>query len=224
MQRTAGHVAATVLDRYGTTFAEDAGIELRDEPAPLFQLLVLAELLSARIGAPIAAATAGELWHAGWATPQRMRDASRPRVIAALGRGGYRRYDERTATQLRDMAALVLDRCLRNGRSMAHFQRLLAKANAIPWTLSTSADFRWPTTVGGTPDRLTRLMHRYMDYVQDIAAEQVGVLKTFQEVLHMVAPPSALFRPAILGRVIARAALPGRPKPAPTPRSKAAAT
>jgi endonuclease III len=103
-------VARAVLDRYGTTFAQDAGIALTDEPAPLFQLLVLAQLLSARIGAGIAVATAAELWNAGWTTPQRLRDASRPRVVAALGRGGYRRYDERTATQLREMAGLVLDR------------------------------------------------------------------------------------------------------------------
>jgi 2-polyprenyl-6-methoxyphenol hydroxylase-like FAD-dependent oxidoreductase len=111
------------------------------------------------------------------------------------------------------VGALVLDRCLREGRSMAEFQCRLAKANATPWTLSTSADFRWPTTVGGTPDRLTRLMHRYMDRVQEIAAEHVGVLKTFQEVLQMVAPPAALFRPEILGRVLARAALPGPATP-----------
>ena len=71
---------------------------------------MLAELLSARIGAGIAVATARELRAAGWTTPQRMRDASRPRVVAALGRGGYRRYDERTATQLRELATLVLDR------------------------------------------------------------------------------------------------------------------
>jgi endonuclease III len=103
-------VARAVLDRYGTTFAQDAGISLTDEPAPLFQLLVLAQLLSARIGAGIAVATAAELFAAGWTTPQRMRNASRPRVVAALGRGGYRRYDERTATQLREMAGLVLDR------------------------------------------------------------------------------------------------------------------
>jgi hypothetical protein len=105
-----GEVARAVLDRYGTTFAEDAGIALTDEPEPLFRLLVLAQLLSARIGAGTAVATAAELSGSGWTTPQRMRDASRPRVVAALGRGGYRRYDERTATQLRDMAALVLDR------------------------------------------------------------------------------------------------------------------
>jgi endonuclease III len=99
-----------VLDRYGTTYSDAAGIRLTDEPAPLFQLLVLAELLSARIGADIAVATAGELLASCWTTPQRMRDAPRAGVIHALGRGGYRRYDERTATQLRDAAQLVIDR------------------------------------------------------------------------------------------------------------------
>lgn len=111
--------ARTVLDRYGTTYAADAGIRLTDEPAPLFQLLVLAELLSARIGAGIALATAGELWAGGWTTPQRMRDAPRSGVIRALGRGGYRRYDERTATQLRDAAQRVIDRYGGNLRRLA---------------------------------------------------------------------------------------------------------
>lgn len=107
---SAEKIARAVLDRYGTTYADAAGIRLTDEPAPLFQLLVLAELLSARISADIAVATAGELRANGWTTAQRMREASRPSVIRALGRGGYRRYDERTATQLKDAAQLVIDR------------------------------------------------------------------------------------------------------------------
>jgi hypothetical protein len=110
MDRSAGDLVRRVLDRHGRTFAEDAGIALTDEPAPLFQLLVLAQLLSARIAAGISIAAAREVTAAGWTTPQRLRDAPRARVIAALGRAGYRRYDERTATQLRDMGALVLDR------------------------------------------------------------------------------------------------------------------
>jgi endonuclease III len=110
MDRSTEDIARAVLDRYGTTFSADAGIELEDSPAPLFQLLVLAQLLSARIGAGIAVAAAVELSSAGWTTPAAMRDARRPSVIAALGRAGYRRYDERTATQLREMAELVLDR------------------------------------------------------------------------------------------------------------------
>jgi hypothetical protein len=110
MEHTSDAIVRGTLDRYGTTFSADAGIELDDSPAPLFQLLVLAQLLSARIGAGIAVTAAGELTAAGWTTAQRMRDAPRSRVVAALGRAGYRRYDERTATQLREMAALVLDR------------------------------------------------------------------------------------------------------------------
>ena len=47
---------------------------------------------------------------AGWTTPQRMRDAPRSSVISTLGRSGYRRYDERTATLLKDMAVLVLEK------------------------------------------------------------------------------------------------------------------
>jgi endonuclease III len=101
--------ARAVLDRYGTTYADEAGIRLRDEPAPLFQLLVLAELLSARIDAGIAVAAAVELRKAH-GTPQKMREASWQDRVDALGRGHYRRYDERTATQLGELADLVLDR------------------------------------------------------------------------------------------------------------------
>ena len=38
----------------GTTYAEEAGITLRDKPMPLFQLLVLCMLASKPIGAAIA--------------------------------------------------------------------------------------------------------------------------------------------------------------------------
>ena len=110
MDHSAEEVARRVLDRYGRTYAEEADIRLADEPAPLFQLLVLAQLLSARIGAGVAVAAAVELRTVGWTTPKALRDAKRPAVIAALGRAGYRRYDERTATQLHDMAELVLAR------------------------------------------------------------------------------------------------------------------
>ncbi|SNS57285.1 hypothetical protein SAMN06893096_105133 [Geodermatophilus pulveris] len=110
MSSSAEQTACAVLDRYGTTYAEEAGIRLADTPAPLFQLLVLAELLSARIDAGIAVAAAVELREAGFTTPERMRAAAGQDRVDALGRGHYRRYDERTATQLGDLAGLVLDR------------------------------------------------------------------------------------------------------------------
>jgi endonuclease III len=110
MERASDDVAHAVLDRYGRTYADEAGIRLADRPAPLFQLLVLALLLSARIGASVAVAAARGLFAAGWTTPQRMREAGRSRVVTALGDAGYRRYDERTATRLREMATLVLEK------------------------------------------------------------------------------------------------------------------
>jgi endonuclease III len=110
MNRSPQDVATAVLDRYGRTYAQEAGIRLADQPAPLFQLLVLAQVLSARINAGIAMAAAQGIKAAGWTTAVRMREAPRGRVIAVLGRAGYRRYDERTATQLKDMAALVLEK------------------------------------------------------------------------------------------------------------------
>lgn len=98
-----------LLDRHGTTWAEEAGIALEDKPAPLWQLLVLSLLLSARISSDIAVAAARELFAAGCGTARGMRDASWQHRVDALGRGRYRRYDERTATMLGEAADLVLD-------------------------------------------------------------------------------------------------------------------
>lgn len=100
---------ARLLNRHGTTYAEQAGITLRDKPSPLYRLLVLSLLLSARISADIAVAAAQELSKSGCRTPERMRAATWQQRVDALGRGHYRRYDERTATQLGDGAQLLLD-------------------------------------------------------------------------------------------------------------------
>jgi len=96
-----------LLDRAGRTYAEDAGITVKDTPKPLFQLLVLALLSSTRISADIAVAASKELFEAGWRTPEAMAKAPRADVIAALGRGHYVRYDESTATRLREMGERV---------------------------------------------------------------------------------------------------------------------
>ncbi|TDD71030.1 endonuclease [Jiangella aurantiaca] len=101
---------AELLRRYGQTYAQQAGIKLADKPSPLYRLLVLAVLLSARIDADIAVVAAKELSKAGFRTPRRMADATWQQRVDALGRGHYRRYDERTATMLGDGAELLLDR------------------------------------------------------------------------------------------------------------------
>lgn len=98
-----------LLERHGTTYAEDAGIAMADKPAPLWQLLVLSLLLSARIRSSVAVAAARELFDAGCGTARGMQDASWQQRVNALGRGGYRRYDERTSTQLGGLAHVVLE-------------------------------------------------------------------------------------------------------------------
>ncbi|WBB95946.1 MULTISPECIES: hypothetical protein [unclassified Solwaraspora] len=99
-----------LLDRQGRTFSVEAGIALADRPAPLYQLLVLATLLSARISAGVAVAGARELFAAGYRTPAAMCAAGWQDRVDALGRGHYRRYDERTATMLGDGAELCHQR------------------------------------------------------------------------------------------------------------------
>jgi endonuclease III len=102
-------LARRLLDRAGTTYAEQAGIHLADKPAALYRLLVLAQLLSTRISAEVAVAAARELHAEGLTTAGKMATAERGRVIAALGRARYKRYDEITATRLAESAQCVLD-------------------------------------------------------------------------------------------------------------------
>ncbi|MFG3509778.1 endonuclease [Streptomyces sp. WAC05374] len=110
MARPDGETTVRVLlDEEGRTYAEQAGVHLRDTPQPLYQLLVLAHLLSARIRADTAVAAARALFDAGMRDARHMRDATWQQRVDALGEGGYRRYDERTATQLGKAAELVLD-------------------------------------------------------------------------------------------------------------------
>ena len=109
MKAGARDAVAELLENHGTTYAEAAGIRLTDKPSPLYQLLVLTMLSSTRISADIAVAAARELFHAGWRTPEKMRGATWQQRVDALGRAGYRRYDESTSTKLEEGANHVLD-------------------------------------------------------------------------------------------------------------------
>jgi len=103
-------VVHALLDRAGTGYAAEAGIKLDDKPSPLFELLVLAQLLSTRIGAELAVGAAAELVRSGYRTANRMADADWQELVDALGRAHYRRYDESTATRLGENANAVLHR------------------------------------------------------------------------------------------------------------------
>lgn len=107
--RTEATVAA-LLDRHGRTFASEAGIRLgRNTPAPLFQLLCLSLLISARIGADIALAATRALFEAGWTTADKMATATWEQRTKVLNEAGYARYDESTSRYLASTAERLIE-------------------------------------------------------------------------------------------------------------------
>ena len=108
-----------LLKTAGTTYADEAGIRLKDQPKPLFQLLALAMLASKPIDATIAVQAARELFRAGLRTPQAVLESDRATMISAFGRAHYVRYDESSVTRLVDIAAAVRDDYLGDLRKLA---------------------------------------------------------------------------------------------------------
>lgn len=96
-----------LLRRAGTTYAQEAGIRLRNQPMPLFQLLMLCMLASKPIDSAVAARAARELFKSGLRTPHKVLEADHRTVVDALGRAHYRRYDESSATMLAELAEAV---------------------------------------------------------------------------------------------------------------------
>lgn len=96
-----------LLRRAGSTYAQEAGIRLRNQPMPLFQLLVLCLLSDQPTDTAVAARAARELFRSGLRTPHTILAADRGAVLRALARAHYRRYDESAATALVEIAEAV---------------------------------------------------------------------------------------------------------------------
>ncbi len=135
MTKDQDKTVAVLLERHGRTYAQEAGIMIKDTPAPLYQLLVLCTLLSARISASVAVAAAHELFAAGYRTPRAMSAASWQQRVDALGRGHYRRYDERTATMLGEGAELL------TAKYRGDLRRLHGAADSTPELISALQEF-----------------------------------------------------------------------------------
>lgn len=71
----------------------------------------------------------------------------------------------------------------------------------IPWSMATSEDFRYPAVEGKRPAG-TALLHRYLNRVHFVARTDEEVCRAFFEVANMLKPPTALFAPKILWRVL----------------------
>ncbi|MEV0277378.1 endonuclease [Streptomyces sp. NPDC050610] len=192
-----------LLDEHGRTYAHEAGIRLRNTPQPLYRLLVLSVLLSARIRHSIAVDTARALYEAGLRDPRRMAEASWQERVDALGRGGYRRYDESTATQLGDGAELLRDEYKGDLRRMrdaadgdlAELRRLLRK---VPGLGPVGADIFLREAQGVWPEAAP-----YLDAKALQGARRLGLPDSSKALARLVGEGD----PAVFAAALVRVAL-----------------
>jgi endonuclease III len=139
MADSSKELVGRLLKLAGTTYADEAGIRLKDQPMPVFQLLTLCMLASKPIDATIATKAARELFRSGLRTPQAVLKSDRATMIRAFGRAHYVRYDESSATRLTDIATAVGDEyggdlrklADRGGRDVKATARLLKQFKGI---------------------------------------------------------------------------------------------
>ena len=121
------------------------------------------------------------------------------------------------------LSAQALDECLREQRrrkpdgdlgSLARrFHKKLGETITLPWLMSTGEDFRYASTEGGRPTLATRLLRPYLDQVALAAAQSPEIHQTFLEVVHLLEPPSALFRFNVVAPLLSRLVQRARRRP-----------
>ncbi|MEV5748684.1 hypothetical protein AB0L00_12785 [Actinoallomurus sp. NPDC052308] len=115
------------------------------------------------------------------------------------------------------VAALALDRCLRDARPgfERRFQRGAARSAAGAWLVATGEDLRYRETVAAPVRLRTRVINAYVDEVVATANVDPLVCERLVHVLALMAAPTSLFAPAVLARVAANRVR--RPAPIPMP-------
>jgi len=101
------------------------------------------------------------------------------------------------ALQARELSRLVADGLDDLPRRAAE---AFAAVVAVPWTLATGGDLRYP----GQPAKSLpeRVLDRYLDRLVRVARTDERVALAFFQVLNLLAAPSTLMGPAVLGRVL----------------------
>lgn len=93
-----------LVEQVGGAYASQLGIDLsRGESAEIHKWFIAAVLFGARISEKIAVKTYREFERVGVLSPHRILDAGWDKLVAILDRGGYVRYDFKTATKLLDV-------------------------------------------------------------------------------------------------------------------------
>lgn len=111
------------------------------------------------------------------------------------------------------LGAMEVDACLRRQRNLhpngnlsglaKRFQKRLAGVIAGPWQMATGEDRRWNVDENlAPPDFMTRLMLGYIGKFLHLTLTDIRLTEAFFYVQHMIAPPTLLFRPDILWKVL----------------------
>lgn len=116
----------------GGTWSAALGIALdRDDAQELFKWFLASLLLGARISGTLALRAWHCLMDEGMSSPQALQEAGWDRLVQILDRGGYARYDFKTATKLLAASKSLLecyDGDLRKLRDSAHDHASLERA------------------------------------------------------------------------------------------------
>lgn len=98
-----------LLAEFGGSDAEALGIALDGlQPEAVYQWFLAAVLYGARISRTLATRAWREFDRCGVLTPQKMVDTGWDGLVAILDRGGYARYDYKTATKLLEVNSKLL--------------------------------------------------------------------------------------------------------------------
>lgn len=103
------------------------------------------------------------------------------------------------------MQAAALDQLLGEGIALPHLWQRFFKAAAavvdIPWQLAVGEDFRFAETEGQKPAGVD-FINRYVNRVHRASHHDPVVYTAFLQVMNLMAPPTSLFHPRILWRVL----------------------
>jgi 2-polyprenyl-6-methoxyphenol hydroxylase-like FAD-dependent oxidoreductase len=110
------------------------------------------------------------------------------------------------------LEALALEECLSKPADSGGLegvtgsaQKAIASAGDNAWLMATGEDLRYPTTEGGKEGtgRVERAIQRYIQRVLLRSNHDQVVCRAFTRVSHLLDPPSALFKPNVVARVLA---------------------
>jgi 2-polyprenyl-6-methoxyphenol hydroxylase-like FAD-dependent oxidoreductase len=103
------------------------------------------------------------------------------------------------------LQAVELDKVLTeqtpDAKLAATFFKKAAKVVDTPWELAVGEDFRYPETEGPKPPAIG-FINKYVSRVHRATLKDAVVCRAFLKVMSLLAPPTSLFHPRILWRVM----------------------